>query len=239
MQFLVEPAIFERFPGLLLPVAAADGIENQMERPAIPERWHEVWAAAGEAARPYGNAQSHPRIRPWRERFTAMGVSGKEFPCSAEALLRRALKSSEPFSINPLVDWYNTISLRYSVPAGGFDLAQVEGAGARGALELRLSRPGDQFLALDADEPLDVQLGEVSYAAGQTILTRHFVWRQARTGLIGPATREVFLISEVLGEVGREVAEAVLAAFRDGLRAYFGVAAQTFLVDAQHRSIEW
>ena len=120
------------------------------------------------------------------------------------------------------------------MPAGGFDLAQVEGP-----LELRLSRPGDQFLALDADEPLDVPPGEVSYAAGQTILTRHFVWRQARAGLIGPATREVFLVSEVLGEVGREVAEAVLAAFRDGLREHFGVTSQTFLVDAQHRCIEW
>lgn len=234
MQFLVEPAIFERFPGLMLPVAVADGIENQMEWPSIAARWQEAWVEAGEEARPYSNAQSHPRVRPWRERFTAMGVSGKEFPCSAEALLRRALKGGEPFSINPLVDWYNTISLRYSVPAGGFDLAQVAGA-----LELRLSRPGDQFLALDADEPLDVPPGEVSYAAGQTILTRHFVWRQARTGLIGPATREVFLVSEVLGEVGREVAEAVLAAFRDGLRAHFGVVSQTFLVDAQHRCIEW
>ena len=236
MQFLVEPAIFERFPRLLLPVAVADGIENQVERPAITARWREVWAEAGEAAKPYGNAQSHPRIRPWRERFTAMGVSGKEFPCSAEALLRRALKGGEPFSINPLVDWYNTISLRCSVPAGGFDLAQIEGVGA---LELRLSRPGDHFLALDAAEPLDVPPGEVSYAAGQTILTRHFVWRQARAGLIAPGTRRVFLISEVLGEVGREVAEAVVEAFRAGLQAHFGVASQTFLVDAQHRSVEW
>lgn len=234
MQFLVEPAIFERFPGLLLPVAVADGIENQGERPAISARWREVWAEAGEEAKPYGNAQSHPRIRPWRERFTAMGVSGKEFPCSAEALLRRALKGGEPFFINPLVDWYNTISLHYSVPAGGFDLAQIEEP-----LELRLSRPGDHFLALDAAEPLDVPPGEVSYAAGPTILTRHFVWRQARAGLIASGTRQVFLISEVLGEVGREVAEAVVEAFRAGLQAHFGVGAQTFLVDAQHRSIEW
>ena len=233
MQFLVEPAIFERFPGLMLPVAVADGIENQAERPVIAARWREVWAEAGQEAKPYGNAQSHPRVRPWRERFTAMGVSGKEFPSSAEALLRRALKGGEPFSINPLVDWYNTISLRYSVPAGGFDLAQLEGP-----LELRLSRPGDQFLALDAEEPLEVPQGEVSYAAGQTILTRHFVWRQAREGLIGPDTRQVFLVSEVLGEVGREVAEAVVEEFRAGLQEYFSVA-QTFLVNAQHHSVKW
>ena len=71
------------------------------------------------------------------------------------------------------------------------------------------------------------------------LLTHHFVWRQAREGLIGPDTQEVFLVSEVLGEVGRAVAEAVVEEFRAGLQEHFGVAAQTFLVDAQHRSIEW
>jgi len=234
MQFIVEPAIFEHFPGLLLPVAVAWGIENQMTRPAVTGRWQEVWAEAGQAAKAYGNAQSHPRVRPWRERFSAMGVSGKEFPSSAEALLRRALKGGEPFSINPLVDWYNAISLRYVVPAGGFDLAAMDGA-----LELRLSRAGDTFLALDADKPLEMPPGEVSYAIGQTVLTRHFVWRQARGGLIEPGTREVFLVSEVLGEVGQEVAEQVREAFTSGLQANFGVASQSFLLDVQHPAIEW
>ncbi len=234
MQFQIEPAIFERFPGLTIVVAVAGGVENQTTRPAIAARWRETWVEVGQTAKGYGNAQSHPRVRPWRERFQAMGVSGKEFPSSAEALLRRALKGGEPFSINPLVDWYNTLSLRYQVPAGGFDLAAI-----RGPLELRLSRPGDTFLALDADEPVAVPPGEVSYADGQTILTRHFVWRQARTALIAPETREVFMVSEVLGEVGREVAEAVQAAFQQGLRDYFGVASAAFLLDAHCRAIAW
>ena len=133
-------------------------------------------------------------MRPWRERFQAIGISSKEFPTSIEALLRRALKGSEPRSINPLVDFCNcfdTISLRHCVPAGAFDLAQVPGP-----LELRLTRPGDTFLALDAGTPLDVPPGEVAYATGQTILTRHFVWRQSRAGLIEPATRNVFLVAE-------------------------------------------
>jgi DNA/RNA-binding domain of Phe-tRNA-synthetase-like protein len=233
MQFIIEPAIFERFPGIHIAVAVARGIDNQREQPAIAARWQEGWTAASAAAS-YGNAQSHPRVRPWRERFQAMGVSGKEFPGSAEALLRRALKGGAPFSINPLVDWYNTISLRHIVPAGAFDLQALSGA-----LELRLSRAGDTFLSLDADEPLAVPPGEVSYANGPTILTRHFVWRQARTGLVTPATRDVFLVSEILGEVGREVAEAVIADFRAGLQEHFGVGCSTFLLHAEQQAIEW
>src|SRR5215469_5029787 len=101
--------------------AVALGMDNQTPRPEVEAAWAQVWSEAAGAA-VYGNAQSHPRIAPWRESFTRMGVSGKQFPSSAEALLRRALKGGEPFRINPLVDWYNAISLRHLVPAGGFDL---------------------------------------------------------------------------------------------------------------------
>jgi DNA/RNA-binding domain of Phe-tRNA-synthetase-like protein len=233
MEFTVEPAIFERFPGLTIAVAVARGIENEQARPRVASGWRVAWEGAAGAVS-YGNAQSHPRVRPWREAFQAMGVSGKEFRSSVEALLRRATKGGEPFSINPLVDWYNSVSLRHVVPAGAFDLEPITGP-----LDLRLSRAGDTFTSLDADEALAVPAGEVSYADGSVILTRHFVWRQAKTGLVTPATREVFLVSEVLGAVGREVAEAVADDFRTGLHGYFGVGCETFLLDAQHRSVAW
>src|SRR5438093_303859 len=184
MQFIVHPEIFTRFPNMRLAVAIAHDINNQAERPQIAARWQEVWAETASAAAIYGNAQSHPRVKPWRERFSAQGVSGKQFPSSIEGLLRRTLKSNEAFSINPLVDFYNTVSLQYIVPAGGFDLAQLHGP-----LELRLTRSGDMFIALDEDTAQEVPTGEVAYAVGNTILIRHFVWRQSKIGLITQATQ--------------------------------------------------
>lgn len=234
MQFNVHPEIFDRFPGLNLPVAVAHGIGNQAGRPQLEEDWRKTWADAAAKAAVYGNTQSHPHVQPWRERFREQGVSGKQFPSSIEALLRRALKNNDPFHINPLVDFYNTISLRYIVPAGGFDLDQIHGP-----LELRLSRGGDTFMALDEDGSQAVPPGEVAYADGQTILTRHFVWRQAKTALITQSTRSVFLVSEVLGELGSEVAEKVLNDLSTGLQAYFDVTTEAFMVDERHPTISW
>jgi DNA/RNA-binding domain of Phe-tRNA-synthetase-like protein len=216
-------------------VAIAHGLDNAAARPGIEAAWREAWDVAGREGVAYGNAQSHPRVRPWRDRFQALGVSGKQFPSSIEALLRRALKGGEPFHINPLVDWYNAISLRHVVPAGAFDLAPIAGP-----LDLRLTRAGDRFLALDAAEPVDVPPGEVAYADGATILTRHFVWRQAKTALLEAHTRDVVLLSEVLGEVGAGVAEAVLADFRAGLEGEFGVPLDaTAIVDEAHPMLAW
>lgn len=217
MRLIVEPEIFTSFPGIRIAVAVAQGIDNTAVNPQVEARWHEAWQRAGEAGRAYGNAQSHPRVRPWRERMRALGVS-KEFPSSVEALLRRALKGGEPFTINPVVDFYNAVSLRHTVPAGGFDLAHVVGD-----LEVRLTRPGERFQAMDADEAIPVAAGEVAYVDAESVLTRHFIWRQARRALIGPETSHVVLVSEVLGEVGGHVAEAVLEDVCSGLRELFGV----------------
>jgi DNA/RNA-binding domain of Phe-tRNA-synthetase-like protein len=232
-QFIVHPEVFEHFPGIRIAAAAASGLDNDTPRPEVEAAWERAWAEAASAAE-YGNAQSHPRIRPWRNGFTHMGVSGKQFPSSAEALLRRALKGGKPFRINPLVDWYNAISLRHLVPAGGFDLGDLSGP-----VELRLTRAGDTFTPLDEDQVQVLPADELAYASRATVLTRHFVWRQSRAGLITSQTRDVLLMSEVLGEVGPEVAEAVRVDFEAGLLDYFGVPATTAVLDAERRNLAW
>jgi DNA/RNA-binding domain of Phe-tRNA-synthetase-like protein len=232
LRFRVEAAVFERFFGLRLPVAVAGGVDARRAQ-GVEARWRAAWTAAARHAE-HGNAQSHPLVRPWRERFTAMGVSGKEFPSSVEALLRRALRGGDPFRINPLVDFYNAVSLEHLVPAGGFDVSETEEQ-----LDLRLTRPGDSFLALDAAAAENVLPGEVAYATGDSVLTRHFVWRQSKRALVHEGTTELFLVAEVLPEVGEHAAESVAEAFAAGLREHFAAEAATFIVDAGSPAIAW
>ena len=137
----------------------------------------------------------------------------RHFPTSIEALLRRAMKGGTPFRINPLVDFYNAVSLRHTVPVGGFDLDRVPEP-----LAVRLTREGDTFSALDGDGSVPVPAGEIAYATGRTVLTRQLMWRQAREGLIHPETRSVFLVSESLPETGPGVAEAIVDELRRGTR---------------------
>lgn len=235
MRFLAQAEVFDHFPGMHVAVVVAQGLDNAAPRASVTALWRAAWADAAGAA-VYGNAQSHPRVRPWRDRFQALGISGKEFPSSIEALLRRALKGGESFQINPLVDWYNAVSLRHVVPVGAFDLDQIAGP-----MELRVTHAGDRFEALDAadGEAIAVSPGEVAYAAGDTILTRHFVWRQARRGLIAPSTRSALVVSEVMGEIGVEVAAAVLDDLRRGLAEHFGIDAIGWLVSAERPVVSW
>ena len=219
-------------------VAVAEGVDNLTPRSTVAAAWEASWAGAVGIAGRYANPQSHPHVAPWREAFKAMGLSSKDYRCSIEAILRRAMRGGEPFRINPLVDFYNAVSLRHVSPAGGFDYGALTAP-----IELRLSRQGESFHALGAAEPELLPAGEVSYVSGGEILTRHFVWRQSRLGALVPETRDVFLVSEILGPVAQvadgDLAATMLADFCDGLRDHFGVTARSFLLDAEHPRCGW
>lgn len=169
--------------------------------------------------------------------MAATGVSGRKFPSSVESLLRRAFKGGEPPSINQLVDFYNSVSLRHVIPAGGFDLAQLGDT-----LELRLTRKGDIFRPLDSASAERVEPGEVAYASGNEILTRHFVWKQSHVGLLSESTRSVFVVCEVLGEVEESaggLAQGVLEDLSEGLHRHFVAEPTTFLVEEDVPAASW
>ena len=232
MHLTVEPAIFDYFAGLHLAVALARDVDNLAPPPGLDAEWCESWRRAG--TQELANAQSHPYVRAWREHFRALSMSAKKFPTSIESMLRRAMKGAEPFRINPFVDFYNMLSMRHVVPAGAFDLDAMSEP-----FELRFTRAGDTFTALGETETVAVPAGEIAYACGSIVFTRHFMWRQARDGLVQPQTRNIFLISEIPGAAGEPVARQMLADMQTGVRDHFGREADTALLTSECMQFEW
>lgn len=232
MQFIIDKSIFEHFVGMKIVVATVKGLGATPKSQAIDEQLNKGWQIAREAATAYGNPQSHPFVKVWGEAMRGVGVSRKKFPSSIEALVRRAGKSESPFKINPLVDFYNGISMGNLVPAGGFDLDALNHN-----LELRFSREGDTFLALDSDEAITLPEGEVCYADGSEIITRHFVWKQSKHAILKPDSENIVLVSEILGGLPQEVVTKVEEEFFEGLKDYFGVEPTITTLDGNNCSV--
>lgn len=203
-----------RIPDLRIVVVRANRIEAGRATQEVALAWKQTWEASSQWSG--DNAQSHPRIAPWRSLFTSLGISGKKYPVSVEAILRRALRGGAPFKVNPLVDFYNTVSLRNLVPVGAFDLRAIEET-----LEIRLARAGDRFHPLDGEAPEDVPPGHLVYAIGPEVITLNF-WRQSRIGLVDATSRDVLLASEVIGCDSDAVASTVAADLAGGAKRYFG-----------------
>lgn len=160
------------------------------------------------------------------------------------------MKDKKPFRpINPLVDFYNSISVKHAVTAGAFDIASLKTSaaaepdtvGKHPLLELRLTRDGDVFLALDAPEgtaPTPVPADELAYVQGNAVLTRHLAWRQAAAGLVTPQTTDVVFMSEIFNESGEgadapsALAQSVADDLVKGLKDFFGVEGKAVVLSA-------
>ena len=153
----------------------------------------------GTAVREYGDHKAHPHIQQWREALHRVGVSLKKCPPSIEAIAKRTTKSDSPFSINPVVDTYNAISMDLVLPFGAYDLDELDGS-----LCLRVCEQPEPFTPLGGGKQEETVVGEIVYADDTDILTRHFLWRQADKGKITGGSRRFVFVCELVESMGED-----------------------------------
>jgi DNA/RNA-binding domain of Phe-tRNA-synthetase-like protein len=234
MAFIVEDKIWRLFPGLRLVVTYARDLDNTTPKPVILQQ---LRTAEDHVKREwsYPNAQSHPYVDAWRQAFKRLGLSGKSFPSSIEALTRRVLSGSSVPDINSIVNLYNTISLRNTLPVGAWDVDGIES----GNIFLKVAVGDERFRELGTTDSASVQVGEVSYSDRREVITRHFVWRQSETGKVIATTRNVFFVSEVLPPAADIVCAAVRDELAAGLLTHFGIHANTAILRAHCSRWDW
>lgn len=79
-----------------------------------------------------------------RALFRAIGIDPTKRRPSSEALLQRALKGKELYSVNSLVDVGNWCSLDFLLPIGIYDADKIQGA-----VTIRTGTQEDEYLALN------------------------------------------------------------------------------------------
>lgn len=182
MKFKVSKEIFEMQPNLCFGVVVARGVENCELHTGLEE------AAKTLEERYSGRkARDIEEIAPYREAFREMGYNPNKFMPSIEALASRVLKGKGVPSILPVVDLYNSISLKYILPIGGHDMDSGEGD-----IEVRLSREEDKFTPFGGLEAEEMPLGEVVYSVGSEVKTRRWIWRQGELGKLTQDSRNIF-----------------------------------------------
>ncbi len=216
MLFSVQKELFDILPDLTIGMVVAKGVDNTRPSREIDELLSQAVTQMkknfiGE------KAQDHPRIKPWRTAFSKLGISGSKFPSSIESMARRILKG-DPFpKINPLVDLYNSVSLRFLVPMGGHDLDTVEGN-----IHLRFAGGGEPFTSMGGTETATVPKGELVYCDDREVLTRNWVWRQCEKDKATEKTKNIFIPIDVLAEVGKERTDEIILELSQLIPGYLG-----------------
>jgi DNA/RNA-binding domain of Phe-tRNA-synthetase-like protein len=214
MRFIVE--VFDRYPGAHIGVLTARDIEVVHSDPGLEKMKIEALSVAEEklGGEP---ATRHPFIASWREMYRSFGTKPGDYRPSAEALVRRALKTGGLPTINTAVDAYNVVSMRHLIPMGGFDLDRVAGD-----IRLRFSAGGEEFTPLGSDKTELTYVGEVVYADDERILTRRWNYRDCDETKITTGTRNAVLFADGPEGVPRSAVEEALLDLEGLLRDVCG-----------------
>ncbi|MDP3964850.1 MAG: phenylalanine--tRNA ligase beta subunit-related protein [bacterium] len=196
MNFIVDQSVFELYPELRIGLVMARGVQNTYRDNSIAGLLRD--AETGIRSGPY-DFKTDPRVIAWMEAHKSFGSDPKRYAPSIYALIKRVAKGGELPSINPLVDLYNIVSLKYVVPIGGEDLDACVG-------DIRLTRAAgsEQFIELGKSEASPPETGEVVYRDDQGVLCRKFNWREAERTKLTEKTTNAVIVIETLPPVSFE-----------------------------------
>ena len=191
-KFVIDRSFWELFPDATIGVLLLRGYENAEES---PQELIDMLNESNQLAAKYLTAENfsdNPVVQVWRQAFRKFKTK-KGARCSIEALLKRSTGENPVHTINPLVDIYNSASLRYALPVGSEDMDTFVGD-----LRLTVTEGGDDFHLIGDEESSQSLPGELVYKDDAGAVCRCFNWRDGERTMITGKTRNAFMIIENL-----------------------------------------
>ncbi|MCJ8054629.1 B3/4 domain-containing protein [Shinella curvata] len=176
------------FRAISILVDATTASEGKMTRQVLEE--------ACDFVRAGGPEWSDAHLANWADVYARFGAKPNRTPCSAQALRKRVERDGRIPSINPLVDLYNAVSLRYAVPVGGENLDAYVGLP-----RLAVSDGTEPFDTIANGEPLieNPAKGEIVWRDDVGVTCRRWNWRQGTRTRLDAIGGRMWFILESLG----------------------------------------
>lgn len=193
-KFIVEEGFWGLFPSAKIGVITCYNIDNTIKD---EDKYKEMIESAEKESLKYLSNEEfsiNEVIKVWRDAFKKFKTK-KGVRASIEALLKRIYNGNHIGTINPLVDIYNSISLKYALPCGGEDMDTFVG-------NVRLTKSiGDEsFITLGSNESTPPYEGEIVYKDDEGAICRCWNWRESVRTMLTENTKNAFLCIELVDE---------------------------------------
>lgn len=193
-KFIIEEAFWDLFPNTKIGIVTCYNIDNHSKD---QEKYKTMISEAERDALKYLQNpvfSENQVIKVWREAFQKFKTK-KGVRSSIEALLKRVYSDKPLGNINPLVDIYNTISLRYALPCGGEDIDTFVGD-----IKLTKAVGNEEFITLGTDKSESPYEGEIVYKDEKGAICRCWNWRESVRTMLTENTKNAFLCIELIDE---------------------------------------
>jgi len=231
-KFILEKKFLEIFPDSEIGILVCNGINNNPESEDKFAPW--LRACEKESSKFYTEAEwlDNPVIRIWREAFYKFKTK-KGARCSIEALLKRVSNGNEIGCINPLVDIYNGISLKYGMPIGGENIDKFEGD-----ISLTVASGGEYFITYGSDKDEPALEGEVIYKDNGGAICRCWNWRESVRTMLTENVTNAFMIIEQVDSSRHAELEAALNELKKMIEDNLGGTVKKYISNKDNTEIE-
>lgn len=231
-KFVVEQDFWELFPEAKIGVIICKGIDNTIKE---ENKYQNMLSNAEAEAMKHLEQEefsSNAVIKVWREAFQKFKTK-RGARCSIEALLKRVNNGNNLGTINPLVDIYNSISLKYALPCGGEDIDKFVG-------DMRLTKADgtEDFITLGSEKSEPPYEGELVYKDDAGAICRCLNWRESVRTMLTEDTTNAFLCIELVDETRIEEFENALNELSKIVEEELGSTNKISILDSNIREVE-
>jgi DNA/RNA-binding domain of Phe-tRNA-synthetase-like protein len=230
-KFIIEDDFWSLFPNAKIGIVICQGIDNSLRNIEMYQKI--VMEAEEEACKFFKQEEfsKNPVISIWREAFQKFKTK-KGARSSIEALLKRVKNGNHIGTINPLVDIYNSISLRYGLPCGGEDIDTFVG-------DVRLTKAhgNELFIPIGSDKNTSPYADEIIYKDEAGAICRCWNWREAKRTMLSENTKNAFLCIELIDETRNDEFHMALKELADLVSIHLGGTAKVQVLDTNRREI--
>lgn len=233
IRFKMEQDFLTIFPEATIGIILCSNVNNTV----VDRGEYEALLREGEAYvsgyLPLKEFSENPIIKEWREAYRKFKTK-KGVRCSLEALYKRVKQNGIGAigSINPLVDLYNYISLKYALPCGGEDIDAFQGD-----VRLTLANGTEEFYLIGSDDNEPPYPEEVVYKDDAGAICRCFNWREAKRTMLTEKTKNAFLIIEMTNEERLPVMQAAMSELSALVETHTGASCENHIVNSANREI--
>lgn len=230
-KFIIEDDFWNLFPNAKIGIVICHNIDNSINNESHLKEM--LLSSEKECLNHLQDSEfsNNAVIKVWREAFQKFKTK-KGARSSIEALLKRIYNGNHLGNINPLVDIYNSASLKYALPCGGEDIDTFVGN-----IKLTQANGNEDFITLGSDKSEPPYEGEIIYKDELGAICRCWNWRESVRTMLTENTKHAFLCIESVDEKRTNSLYEALDYLKENVSSNLGGTCESFVLDVNNKEI--
>ncbi|MBI3887596.1 hypothetical protein HY310_00830 [Candidatus Microgenomates bacterium] len=232
MKFKIEKSVFDKFPNLVIALPVITDFDNTKSAPEALKFLRETEEELKKNLT-LEKFWQDPRVTAYLDCFKAFGVDPEKFRPAHVALTKRVLEGGQLPDINPMVNLYNAISIKYLTPFGGENLNAIYGD-----FVLKFANGGEEWIPIGGDKSKPAVKGELVWGDDLDLSTRALNWRQCDRTKMTLETKNGYFVMDGFSNINKDNIKKAAEEFVNEAVKLFGGEAKIYWLDSNNPEIE-